>query len=165
MHTKTYCFRGSSELSNPFVALCTMYLPFLSTPFMILFRYVYNIVQILFTLTTHEQLQYLSIHCYIYIIFAKEESIENMSFLLLDFVIFFQISNYKLRLIFTEGDFLEFFSMHCIQHYFICRLSDSTVSEDAGIEPRTVSTSVLTVRRLTSWLDLILSFARSHPCN
>ncbi len=35
-----------------------------------------------------------------------------------------------------------------IQHCFICRPSDSTVSEDAGIEPRTVATSEL---------------ARSHP--
>jgi hypothetical protein len=33
------------------------------------------------------------------------------------------------------------------QHCFICRLSDSVVSEDAGIEPRTVATSVLAVRR------------------
>jgi hypothetical protein len=33
-----------------------------------------------------------------------------------------------------------FSSMYFIQHSFICRLSDSTVSEDAGIEPRTVGT-------------------------
>ncbi len=46
------------------------------------------------------------------------------------------------------GGFLGFFySMYCIQHCFICRPSDSTVSEDAGIEPRTVATSELTVRR------------------
>jgi hypothetical protein len=31
--------------------------------------------------------------------------------------------------------------MYVIQHCFICRPSDSTVSEDAGIEPRTVATS------------------------
>jgi hypothetical protein len=37
--------------------------------------------------------------------------------------------------------------MYCIQHCFICRPSDSTVSDDAGIEPRTVATSVLSVRR------------------
>ncbi len=37
--------------------------------------------------------------------------------------------------------------MYCIQHCFICRPSDSTVSEDAGIEPRTVATSALAVRR------------------
>ncbi len=36
-----------------------------------------------------------------------------------------------------------FFSMYCIQHCFICRPSDSTVSEDAGIQPRTVATSAL----------------------
>jgi hypothetical protein len=46
--------------------------------------------------------------------------------------------------------------MNCIQHCFICRPSDSTVSEDAGIEPRTVATSALTVRRSShTWLDLI----------
>jgi hypothetical protein len=34
-----------------------------------------------------------------------------------------------------------------IQHCFIYRPSDSTVSEDAGIEPRTVATSALAIRR------------------
>ncbi len=43
------------------------------------------------------------------------------------------------------GDFL-FFS-HYIQHCFICRPSDSTVPTDAGIEPRTVATGALPVRR------------------
>jgi hypothetical protein len=33
------------------------------------------------------------------------------------------------------------------QHCFICRPSDSTVLTDAGIEPRTVATDVLAVRR------------------
>ncbi len=37
--------------------------------------------------------------------------------------------------------------MYFIQHCFICRPLDSTVSEDAGIEPRTVATSALAVRR------------------
>ncbi len=36
--------------------------------------------------------------------------------------------------------------MYCFQHCFICRPSESTVSEDAGIEPRTAITT-LTVRR------------------
>ncbi len=40
------------------------------------------------------------------------------------------------------GGFFGFFYMYCIQHCFICRPSDSTVSEDAGIEPRTVATSL-----------------------
>jgi hypothetical protein len=44
-----------------------------------------------------------------------------------------------------QGDFCIFISMYCIQHCFICHPSDSTVSEDAGIEPRTVAT--LAVRR------------------
>ncbi len=35
--------------------------------------------------------------------------------------------------------------MHFIQHCFICRSSDSTVSEDAGIESRTVTTSAVAV--------------------
>jgi hypothetical protein len=42
--------------------------------------------------------------------------------------------------------FYHFF-MYDIQHCFICRPSDSTVSEDAGIGPRTVATTALTVRR------------------
>jgi hypothetical protein len=37
--------------------------------------------------------------------------------------------------------------MYCFQHCFICRPSGSTVSEGAGIEPRTVATSALAVRR------------------
>ncbi len=43
-----------------------------------------------------------------------------------------------------------------IQHCFICRPSDSIVSEDAGIEPWTVATLVLAVRRPNH-------SARSHP--
>jgi hypothetical protein len=37
--------------------------------------------------------------------------------------------------------------MYVIQHSDICRPSDSTVSEDAGIEPRAVATFALTARR------------------
>ncbi len=37
--------------------------------------------------------------------------------------------------------------MYCIQHCFNFRPSGSTVSEDAGIEPRTAATSALAVRR------------------
>ncbi len=36
--------------------------------------------------------------------------------------------------------------MYVLQHCFICRPSDSTVSEDAGIEPRTVATLALTAK-------------------
>ncbi len=43
-----------------------------------------------------------------------------------------------------------------IQHYFICRPSDSTVSEDAGIKPRTITTLALTARRPNH-------LARFHP--
>ncbi len=45
---------------------------------------------------------------------------------------------------------------YCIQHCFICRPSDSTVSEDAGIDPRTVATLASAVRRSNH-------SARSHP--
>jgi hypothetical protein len=46
-------------------------------------------------------------------------------------------------------NFLGFF-MYFIQHCFVCRSSDSTVSEDAGIEPRIVATLALTaVRKCT----------------
>ncbi len=44
------------------------------------------------------------------------------------------------------GIFLCFFPYY-IQHCFICRPSDSTVPTDAGIEPRTVATGALAVRR------------------
>jgi hypothetical protein len=60
-------------------------------------------------------------------------------------------------------DFLIFF-MHYIQHCFICRPSDSTVSEDAEIEPRTVATSALTVRRSNHYrLDLIHEYFAHMP--
>ncbi len=52
--------------------------------------------------------------------------------------------------------YFYFLFMCVIQHCFICRPSDSTVSEDAGIEPRTVATLALTARRSNQ-------SARSHP--
>ncbi len=47
------------------------------------------------------------------------------------------------------GNFWGFSSsfMYVTQHCFIYRPSDSTVSEDAGIELRTVATLALTARR------------------
>ncbi len=54
------------------------------------------------------------------------------------------------------GDNIFFFSWYYIQHCFICRPAVSTVPTDAGIEPRTVATGALAVRR--SKLQ-----ARSHP--
>jgi hypothetical protein len=47
--------------------------------------------------------------------------------------------------------------MNFIQHRFICRPSDSAVSEDARIEPWTVATSALAIRRSNTFarLDLI----------
>ncbi len=57
--------------------------------------------------------------------------------------------------LFKRGIFFFFFFIYVIQHCFIFRSSDSTVSEDAGIEPRTVATLALTVRRSTPLLDLI----------
>ncbi len=50
---------------------------------------------------------------------------------------------------FSINDFLDFFFyvLYSIQHYFICRHSDSTVSEDDGIKLRTVATSALAVVR------------------
>jgi hypothetical protein len=51
--------------------------------------------------------------------------------------------------------FFNYFSIYDILHCFIFRPSDSIVSEDVGIEPRTVATTVLAVRRA--------NHARSHP--
>ncbi len=47
------------------------------------------------------------------------------------------------------------FCLYNIQHCFICRPSDSTVPTDAGIEPRTVATSALAVRRSNHQARLI----------
>jgi hypothetical protein len=56
------------------------------------------------------------------------------------------------KIFFIRGIFLEFF--YEIQHRFICRPSDSIVSEDAGFEPRTVATTALAVRRSNTRLDV-----------
>jgi hypothetical protein len=49
---------------------------------------------------------------------------------------------------FFKGEFWDFFLFMCIIHRcIICRPSDSTLSEDAGIGPRTVATWALTARR------------------
>jgi hypothetical protein len=53
--------------------------------------------------------------------------------------------------------------MYEIQHCFICRPSDSTVSEDAGDEPRTVATMALAVRRSDHLAKSHPHLARSHP--
>jgi len=52
--------------------------------------------------------------------------------------------------------FLKFIFMYFIQHCIICRPSESTVMEDAGMEPRTVAIFALAVRRSNH-------LARSHP--
>ncbi len=43
--------------------------------------------------------------------------------------------------------YLQYFIQHC----FVCRPSDSAVSEDAGIKPRTVTTLELAVRHTNHW--------------
>jgi hypothetical protein len=61
------------------------------------------------------------------------------------------------------GGYLGIFSSryeYCTQHRFICSPTDFTVPEDAGIEPTTVGTSVLIIRRSNS-----NNSARSHPQN
>jgi hypothetical protein len=47
--------------------------------------------------------------------------------------------HYKEKNTFLRGMFGFFLVMYVIQHCFICRSTDSTVSEDAGIEHRTVA--------------------------
>jgi hypothetical protein len=42
----------------------------------------------------------------------------------------------------------QVFFLYCIQHCFICRPSDSTVSENAGIKPRTFATFALVSQTL-----------------
>jgi hypothetical protein len=58
--------------------------------------------------------------------------------------------------------FLVFLFMCDIQHCFICRPSDPSVSEDAGIEPRTDAITALAVR-LSNHAARSHPRARSHP--
>ena len=62
------------------------------------------------------------------------------------------------KVIFKAGFFLVL-----VQHCFIRRPSDSTVSEDAGIEPWTVATSALAVRRSNHSANFIHNSTRFHP--
>ncbi len=65
----------------------------------------------------------------------------------------------------NSGNFLFFLFFMCfIQHCFICRPSDSAVSEDAGIEPRTVLTMPLAVRRSnhSTWSHPLLNTILLH---
>ncbi len=61
----------------------------------------------------------------------------------------------------SKGDFFGFFLFMYIQHFFICRPSESIVSENAGIEPRT--TLAVTSRRSNHLARSPLHLARSHP--
>ncbi len=62
-----------------------------------------------------------------------------------------------------KGDFFGFILlMYDFQHCFICRPSDSTVLEDAGIEPRTDATMALDVIRSNHSAGSHSYLARSH---
>jgi hypothetical protein len=52
----------------------------------------------------------------------------------------------KQKFYFLLRIWLIIFFLYVIQHFFICRTSNSTVSEDATIEPRPVATTALIVR-------------------
>jgi hypothetical protein len=79
---------------------------------------------------------------------ARESSFLNIFFILRDFWIkqLKSLNSSKKFKIFFGGIFFSFCS-YSIQHCFICRPSDSTVPTDAGIEPWTVATGALAVRR------------------
>jgi hypothetical protein len=53
--------------------------------------------------------------------------------------------------------------MYDIQHCFVCRSSDATVSEDAGFELRTVAITALAVRRCNHSARSHPQTARTHP--
>ncbi len=57
------------------------------------------------------------------------------------------LTRIEMFMLFVTGGFIWIFSMYCIQHGLICRHSHSTILKGAGIEPRTVATSALAVRR------------------
>ncbi len=59
--------------------------------------------------------------------------------------------------------FFARFFVYFFQHCYSCRPSDYTVSEDAGIEPRTVATLALAVRLSCHWAISHSHWTRSHP--
>jgi hypothetical protein len=63
-----------------------------------------------------------------------------------------------------KGDVFGYFSffMYEIQYCLICRPSDSAVSEDTGIEPKTDATTALAVRRSSHSARSHLLSDRSH---
>ncbi len=69
----------------------------------------------------------------------------------------------SLRKHFFNGGFFWDFFRYDIQHCFICRPSESTVSENAGIESRTVATTALAVGRSNHSARSHPQSARSHP--
>jgi hypothetical protein len=82
----------------------------------------------------------------------------------LDFHLCISCASQVYRGLFIKGEiFLDlfFFFIVAIQHFFICRPSNSTVSEDAGIEPKTVATFALDA--LTTRLHLIQYFVICFP--
>jgi hypothetical protein len=84
-------------------------------------------------------------YCTVYICFKDSKNDVLAHFLI---YLSFTLEKYMHLVALTRRFFWIFLCMYFIQHCFICRLpSDSTVSEDAGIEPRTVATSALAVRR------------------
>jgi hypothetical protein len=106
-----------------------------------------------------------SYHCFFHDEKAEEE---NNGYVVIKFTSTSQVEN---RTKFGEGRGLVFFLlMYDIQHCFICRPSDSTVSEDTGIETRTVATTTaLAVRRSNHWaIDLIhsrIDFIHTPPAS
>jgi hypothetical protein len=63
----------------------------------------------------------------------------------------YEILNQTIKKKLKKGDYLDFSVLYST--CYICRLSNSTLSEDAGIEPMTVATPALAVDALTTRLD------------
>jgi hypothetical protein len=55
---------------------------------------------------------------------------------------------------FKAGYFFKLNFQYFIQPCFVCRPSNFTASEDAGIKPRTVATSALAVKRDAAMLSM-----------
>jgi hypothetical protein len=70
------------------------------------------------------------------------------------------LANFLVKL---KGRFSVLYAMYFIQHCSVCRPSDSAVSEDAEIEPRTVATSAFAVIRFNHSARSRPHSARSHP--
>jgi hypothetical protein len=129
-HTMGYCMRFCErnllKISAPLPLnkFCRIS-PFLADPFRWAVPKQWPYIRHIYAYFRHSRL-FSCHHIYFYSAYSHDKLNE------------FTMSETQIQLFFQiAGKFYIFLLMYIIQHCFICRPSDSIVSEDAGIEPKT----------------------------